>query len=94
MDEHETLQAIDDGDSAYGLLTEADPNFERRFRRLCSTMGKLLDDVQSHFPGAQYYVTPTGLNLLLGSPHADDGEPQRELIAFQSAAINIGGGDW
>ncbi|MBL8474437.1 MAG: hypothetical protein JNM98_21795 [Rhodocyclaceae bacterium] len=96
MDEAEVLAAIEDGESAYGLLSEKCPMIERRFNRVCKTIVDLLADVRKEFPDAQYYTASGGFNLMLGNPHADDRNqtPQQELIALRGNRVRIGDGDF
>lgn len=97
MTEQEVLAAIADGESAYGLLWDADPKLERKWNRLCKSMADFLGEVQTHFPDAQYYTASGGFNLMLGAPHADDRNqhPQRELMALSGAyGVAVGDGDF
>ncbi|HEM7081246.1 hypothetical protein [Acinetobacter baumannii] len=99
MTEEDVLSAIAGGDvDANDLLNEANPNFEKRFKRLNTALAKLLDEVREYFPDANYYSPNDGMVLLLGSSHADkDGQPpQQELVAANSDALSgrISGGDW
>lgn len=96
MDETEVLRQINEfGESAYGLLLDADPKLVKRFEKLDAELVKLLADVRKHFPDAQYYTASGGFNLLLGSPQTADrmqyGQP--ELVALQGRA-RIGDGDF
>lgn len=96
LTEQDVLEKIEQDESAYGLLHAADPNFERRFNRLCRTMKELLADVQKHFPDAQYYTASGGFNLMLGSPHANNRAltNQSELVALSGIGVQIGDGDF
>lgn len=97
MTEKECLEVINSGqESAYGLLTDADPNLAKRFNRACTTLKKILDDTRKHFPDAEYYTASGGLNLLLGSPHSTgDLSPQTELVAIGATnGLIIGDGDF
>lgn len=96
MDETEVLRQINEfGESAYGLLLDADPKLVKRFEKLDAELVKLLADVKKHFSDAQYYTASGGFNLLLGSPQTADrmqyGQP--ELVALHGRA-QIGDGDF
>ncbi len=94
FNEEEVLKEIHENDeSAYGLLIDADKNLARRFRRLDTTLIKLLKDVRKHFPDASYYTASGGFHLMLGNSHSDSGEQQQELIALGGLA-QIGDGDF
>ena len=98
MNEEEVRRRIADGQSAAELLNLADPKLRRRFQRAAQTLARLMEDVQSHFPDAEYYTAGGGLTLLLGRSHRDEGThtvSQREMVA--DVAMNgliIGDGDW
>lgn len=65
-----------------------------RFKRLNTTMIKLLADVRLAFPDACYYTASGGFNLMLGSPHDDKAEHgQQELVALGGNAA-VGDGDF
>lgn len=96
MHETEVLRQINEfGESAFGLLYDADPKLVKRFEKLDAELVKLLADVQKHFPDAQYYTASGGFNLLLGSPQSSDrrqsGQP--DLVAL-SGRTQIGDGDF
>lgn len=96
MNEEEVLAAIEDGETAYDLLYDANPDFEKRFKRMCRTMREFLADVEKEFPGAQYYTAGGGFHLMLGAPH-DDGPNQRaqvQLLALTGNGVKIGDGDF
>ena len=96
IDEAEALRLInEEGETAGGLLREANPNFSKRFNRACRTMRELLADVRKEFPDAEYYTASGGFHLMLGKPHCDRGiTPQRELIAESGVDIDICDGDF
>lgn len=95
MNESEVLDAIAHGETAYGLLLDADPKLEKRFRRMCRTMKTFLEDVRQHFPDATYYTASGGFNLLLGNSHDDKGHPQSQLSAIgDTTGLIIGDGDY
>lgn len=94
MTEEEVLEAIANGDSAYGLLLSADRNLKSRFDRLCRTMREYLRDVQEYFPEAQYYTAGGGFNLLLGNPHNERGKTQSQLVALSGVGVTVGDGDF
>lgn len=77
------------------LLLEHVPNAERRFKRVCTEMVRLLEDVRKVFPDAEYYTASGGFHLLLGkSHHPDNLQPQRSLSALTGFHVSIGDGDW
>lgn len=94
MNERECLDAIARGESAYGLLIEHAPGVERRFKRVCRTLSKLLNDARETFPDAQFYTASGGLNLMLGSPHDASGRQQSRLLALSGDGVEIGDGDF
>jgi hypothetical protein len=95
IDEQKALDLINNQDeTAYGLLIAANPNFDKRFNRVCRTIRELLRDVQKEFPDAQYYTASGGFNLMIGPSHDDDANPQRELLACHGAGMEIGDGDF
>ncbi|WP_462150536.1 hypothetical protein [Acinetobacter baumannii] len=99
LSEAEVLAVLAEGElDASDLLYTANPNFEKRFKRLNTALAKLLDEVREYFPNAEYYCPSDAMVLLIGSSHADkDGQPhQQELIAANSDALSgrISGGDW
>lgn len=95
----EALDLIAEGDTdAYDLLTDADPKFSARFKRIDKSIVKLLADVKQHFPDATYYTASGGFNLMLGDSHGEyhngcDGSAQAQLIAMSGRA-RIGDGDF
>jgi len=99
LTEAEVLAVLAEGElDASDLLYTANPNFEKRFKRLNTALAKLIDEVREYFPDANYYTPNDGMVLLLGSSHAvDDGQPpQQELVAANNDALNgrLSGGDW
>lgn len=99
LSESEVLAVLAEGElDASDLLYTANPNFEKRFKRLNTALAKLLDEVREYFPDANYYTPNDAMALLLGSSHsAEDGQPpQQELIAANSDALGgrLSGGDW
>lgn len=95
LSESEVLEVLREGDeTAYSLLWAADPNFERRFNRLNTTMVKLLADVRVYFPDVQYYTASGGFNLMVGPSHDNKcRNPQQELVALAGRA-SVGDGDF
>lgn len=83
-------------DCAYGLLFDADPKLISRFYRVCTTLKKLMDDVQKHFPEATYYTASGGLYIVLGDTHSGQNcDANQELSAVgASNGLTIGDGDW
>ena len=99
LSEAEVLAVLAEGElDASDLLYTANPNFEKRFKRLNTALAKLIDEVREYFPNAQYYSPNDGMVLLLGNSHAvEDGQPpQQELVAANSDALGgrLSGGDW
>ena len=95
MTEKEVLEAIENGESAYGLLMKADPKLEKKFHSLCKKIIKYHAEVRKHFPDAEYYTGSGGFNLLLGSSHDDHTtDPQRQLVALNGTGVSIGDGDF
>lgn len=94
MNEQEVLEAIADGDSAYGLLLEKCPSSARRFQRLTTAMMKLLDDVKKEFPDACYYTASGGMTLMIGCHHDEKAKGQPELVALSSTRFQCGDGDF
>ena len=97
MYEDEVLEIIHSGgDTAYGLLYDADPKLISKFKRVDKAIIKLLDEVKEHFPDAEYYTASGGFNLLLGNSHDlskinSNGRP--ELVACVGNAF-ISDGDF
>lgn len=99
LSETEVLAILAEGElDASDLLYTANPNFEKRFKRLNTNLAKLLDEVREYFPDANYYTPNDAMVLLLGSSHAvENGQPpQQELVAANSDALSgrLSGGDW
>ena len=96
MNEEDVLTAIENGDSAYGLLIEKAPHLERKWKRLNKSMRDFLADAQEHFPDAQYYTASGGFNLMLGSPHSENiyQTSQEQLVALTGINVRIGDGDF
>lgn len=95
MNEKEVLAAINEGDSAYGILIEHSPKIERKFNRLCKSIIGLLDEIKEDFPDANYYTASGGFNLLLGQSHSDMTNISRaELVALSGTGVHIGDGDF
>lgn len=99
LTEAEVLAVLAEGElDASDLLYTANPNFEKRFKRLNTALAKLLDEVREYFPDATYYSPNDGLVLLLGNIHSKDsvGVSQSELVAAESNALSakLSGGDW
>jgi len=99
LSEAEVLAVLAEGElDASDLLYTANPNFEKRFKRLNTALAKLLDEVRVYFPDANYYSPNDGMALMLGKSHSDEyGEPpQKELEAVFSPALcaKLSGGDW
>lgn len=83
------------GFTAEGLLEDRlGTSIATRFKRLNTTMIKLLEDVRKSFPDAEYYTASGGFNLMIGRPHDDRGQQaQQELVALSGAA-QVGDGDF
>ena len=94
MNEQEVLEAISNGDSAYGVMKDRAPQLERKFRHLCKNIRELLKEAQQEFPDAQYYTASGGFNLMLGRSHDDHGRSHSELVALCGEGVSIGDGDF
>lgn len=96
MLEKECLEIIKSGEkTAYELLHNANPQLIKRFYKACKDLKNLMNDVQKYFPDASYYTASGGLNILLGEPHDEKFQPQRELEAIGDiSGLNIGDGDY
>lgn len=104
LTEAEVLAVLAEGElDASDLLYTANPNFEKRFKRLNTALAKLLDEVREYFPDANYYSPNDGMVLLLGSSHCRDTNSfinnqhaQKDLVAVESSALcgKLSGGDW
>lgn len=101
LDQDECLLIINEGEDEFGgftaeslLETKLDENIARRFKRLNTTMVKLLDDVRAVFPDAQYYTASGGFNLLLGDPHDARAETSRQELVALSGKASVGDGDF
>jgi hypothetical protein len=97
MTESDVLEIIATGDNdATGLLLDAVPGAERKFKAATKKLNELLLEVQKTFPNANYYSASGALCLLLGSSHADDSNQtaQHDLVALNTITPDIGGGDW
>lgn len=96
MNEQECLKIIKSGEkTAYELFYDADPKLIKRFHKVCKDLQRLMNDVQKYFPDACYYTASGGLNILLGEPHDEKFQPQRELEAIGDInGLNIGDGDY
>ena len=92
--QEQALSQINDGISARELLKNANPNYQRRFFRLCTTMTNLLHDVRQDFPDAEYYTASGGFNLLIGKSHDRDGRQQQDLEALGGIGVEVGDGDY
>jgi len=96
MTESECLEAIAKGETAYGLLHDADPKLIKKFSRLCRSIVAFREEVQVHFPDAEYYTASGGFNLMLGKPHTEDRaqRSQGQLLALSGERVQIGDGDF
>lgn len=97
MTEDDVLSAIDsEGATANELLCQVDPNFERRYKRITGNLAKLIKEVRQHFPDANYYSGDSGMTLMLGKSHDQNGNPQPELAAAESVGLSdfLSGGGW
>jgi hypothetical protein len=95
MNEKECMELIDQGESAYGLLFDADPKIIKRFEKTTTNLVKILEDTRKHFPDACYYTASGGLHLMIGSDHNDKGWPQPHLVAVGAdPRLVVGDGDF
>lgn len=92
--EAECLRLIHGGDwDATALVYYANPKLAAKFKRLDTSIRKLLAEAREYFPDAQYYTASGGFSLLLGSSHSDKEVAQQELSALTGLA-EIGDGDY
>ncbi|MDX7901858.1 hypothetical protein SJZ78_02965 [Acinetobacter baumannii] len=96
MTEEDVLNAIAGGDvDANDLLNQANPSFEKQFKKLTKGLEKLMKDIRKSFPDANYYSASDGLIIMLGRSHGDNTEPQRDLEAADGGLHGmLGGGDF
>lgn len=97
MTESDVLEIIATGDNdATGLLLDAVPGAERKFKAATKKLNDLLIEVQKSFPDANYYSASGTLCLILGASHAEDSNQseQQQLVALSTNEPDIGGGDW
>jgi len=95
MTESECLDAIANGETAFGLLYAANPKLSKKFDRLCRSIVAFHEEVKEHFPDAEYYTASGGFNMLLGKPHsAGCRVSQSQLVALSGAGVHIGDGDF
>lgn len=95
MSEKDCMKAInEEGESAYSLLLDANPNLEKRFDKLAKEIVDYLKLVKKYFPDACYYTASGGFNLMLGNPHDEHLQAQSELIALSGKGVEIGDGDF
>lgn len=96
MNEEEVLSVIAGGDmDASDLLNQANPNFEKQFKKLTKGLENLMKDIRKSFPDASYYSASDGLIIMLGRSHGDSTEPQRDLEAADGGLYGmLSGGDF
>ncbi|HFX6518393.1 TPA: hypothetical protein ACIFEI_002070 [Acinetobacter nosocomialis] len=96
MTEEDVLNTIAEGEfDANDLLNQANPNFEKQFKKLTKGLEKLMKDIRKNFPNAQYYSANDGMILLLGGPHSSSGNPQQDLEAVDGGLKSVlSGGDF
>ncbi|HHM2325314.1 TPA: hypothetical protein ACRIP7_001959 [Acinetobacter baumannii] len=96
MTEEDVLNTIAEGEfDANDLLNQANPNFEKQFKKLTKGLEKLMKDIRKNFPDANYYSANDGLLLMLGDSHGDSGSPQQELVAADGGLKSVlSGGDF
>lgn len=96
MTEDDVLRAIANDDvDANDLLNEADPNFEKQFKKLTKGLEKLMKDIRKNFPDANYYSANDGILIMLGESHSASGSPQQELVAADGGLKSmLSGGDF
>lgn len=90
--EARVLKHIEEGDKAIDLLHKANPKYEVRFNKLCRDINKLLLDVQSDFPDAQFCMTDNGLTLMLGNPINEASrviQPQLAALSGRGLGVQI-----
>jgi len=96
MDQYEVKQKIlEEHKEAWELLDEANPNYRRRFKRLCKALDKLIIEVKSDFEDAGYYADDSySLCLMLGDTHDENEQGNQDLIAQSSVVSTMTGGDF
>lgn len=87
MNTAELLEKTRD-ESIQSIIDAVNPNYRKRFRRLCSGLDKLMREIQEDFPDANYYAEDhssyhSSLLLMLGDTHKGRGKgtANPELIA-------------
>lgn len=68
--------------------------YSRRFRRIVSSMNRLIGDMQKDHPKASLYLANSTLCLMLDDSHDRQGNPQQHAILAQEHLKSSGGGDW
>ena len=76
-------------------------NLQRRLRRCCTAINKILEEAQEDYPNATLYLDGTeNLHLIDGFSHGgvrgdgrDDCDPNQDKILC-TATLHAGGGDW
>lgn len=96
MNTEELLEAVQ-VDPAYLILDEVNPNYRKRFKRLCGSLSKLMREIQEDFPDANFYADDSGtLLLVLGETHKNSlsGGGNQDLVAENSNVTSMSGGGW
>ena len=98
MNTAELLEKTQD-ESIQSIIDAVNPNYRKRFRRLCSGLDKLIREIQKDFPDAQYFAVDQGaLTLMLGDTHDEAGSTKQlgtsnqELIAEDVGIRALSGG--
>ena len=98
--EQDVLDAIEKsgGDITSEELLEAYfPKVPARIKRAIGNLNKIMEEVKTVFPDANYYLEDTAnFHLLLGQSHGKDRNQtaQRELTAHCSSLWGASGGGW
>lgn len=87
---------------ANDLLYELNPKLEKRFKKACKELAKIVDEIRVQYPDANIYVQEDTPILLLGNSHSkitsvhNGGVAQRQMEACNSLELvgKIDGGGW
>lgn len=94
MNTVELLEKTQD-ESIQSIIDAVNPNYRKRFKRLCTGLNKLMREIKKDFPDANYYAEDqSSLLLMLGETHKGwgNGTANRDLIAEEAIVRTLGGG--
>ena len=67
----------------------------KRFKRLITSLNKLMTEVREYEPEATWYLQEDHMHLILGNSHSGVcGDPNHDLVALQSKLDRSSGGGW